>query len=156
VSVVRLFLIRHAKAGSRQRWTGEDRVRPLSESGIRQAKSLLGVLEPFGAAKISRVLSSPYTRCVETVVPLADQLGLTVEAVDALAEGKGPEALALARHLLERGIGVALCSHGDVVPEVLSGLVEGLPDPLPNAKGSTWVVDWGVGRPTARYLSAPD
>ena len=79
-----IFLVRHAHAGSRSRWTGDDALRPLSTRGHEQANGLVGVI---GDAPIGHILSSPYVRCMETVVPLAAARGLAVEPVDALAEG---------------------------------------------------------------------
>ena len=149
-------MIRHAKAGSRQRWEGDDRLRPVSPAGARQAKGLLGALEPFGGARIGRVVSSPYVRCIETVAPLAEQLGLEVEEAEDLAEGRAPEALGLARRWLSKGSGdVAACSHGDVVPFIVRALVPDLADPLPNAKGCTWVLEASGKKVTARYVAPP-
>lgn len=148
-----LFLIRHAKAGSRQRWQGDDRLRPLSPAGARQAKGLLAALEPLGASGIRRVVSSPYVRCIETVAPLAEQLGLEVEIADELAEGRAADGVRVARRWLKED--VAACSHGDVVPFVVCSLVPDLPDPLPNAKGCTWVLEGAGKKVAARYVPPP-
>jgi 8-oxo-dGTP diphosphatase len=138
--VVPVLLIRHAHAGTRRDWVGDDKLRPLSQKGYRQAVSLVRRLEGWGPG---RILSSPYVRCVQTVQPLADDLGLKVEEVDELAEGAGLAALRLVRSLADRPI--ALCTHGDVIPEVLVALAdEDRLDlgPAPHqAKGSTWVLE---------------
>jgi 8-oxo-(d)GTP phosphatase len=142
---VPVLLIRHAQAGSRRDWSGEDQLRPLSSSGRRQAKRLTGALTPFSP---QRILSSPYTRCLETVEPLAKVLGLPIEPTKQLAEGAGAEALELIRSFA--GEKVALCTHGDVIPEVLVALAdEDRLDLGPNprqAKGSTWVLEANGGR----------
>ncbi len=140
-----VLLIRHAAAGSRKEWKGDDRLRPVSDKGRRQAKALIEQLEPWAP---SRVLSSPYRRCVETVKPLADELGLKVEEVDELAEGAALDAVNLVRSL--QGSHVALCTHGDVIPEILVALadedhLELGPAPR-QAKGSTWVLESKNGR----------
>ena len=67
-SRVTIYLVRHAKAGERNVWEGDDRLRPLSGRGHLQARGLLDVLED---AQFDRLLSSPYVRCMETVVPLS-------------------------------------------------------------------------------------
>ncbi len=149
---VTLLLIRHANAGSRKDWSGDDRLRPLSTKGRRQARTLVDQLEPWAP---SRVLSSPYRRCMETVKPLADDLGLKVEGVDELAEGAGRRSVELVRSLHDTH--VALCTHGDVIPEILVALAdEDRLDlgPAPRqAKGSTWVLLSHNGRfVEARYL----
>ena len=79
-----LYLVRHAKAGSRSSWDGDDRLRPLTKMGRREAEGIADLLRD---APLERVLSSPYVRCTETVAPLAARRGLEVEEHDALAEG---------------------------------------------------------------------
>lgn len=61
-------------------------------------------------------MSSPYVRCVETVEPLAAELGLPVELDDRLAEGAS--AMRAFELLAELDGGIA-CTHGDVVETVL-------------------------------------
>ena len=65
---VPLLLVRHAHAHARKEWSGDDRLRPLSANGLRQAEGLIAVFGNF--ARPSRVLSSPYLRCMQTVEPL--------------------------------------------------------------------------------------
>jgi 8-oxo-dGTP diphosphatase len=150
-----LLLIRHAHAGARKEWKGEDTLRPLSLRGERQARRLVRTVEGWG---VQRVLSSPYARCTETVQPLAKSLGLKVEIVDALGEGHGSEALQLARALAHEK--VALCTHGDVILDILVPLAdEDRLDlgPRPRqAKGSVWVLEsTGPLFTKATYLPAP-
>ncbi|HVC86069.1 MAG TPA: phosphoglycerate mutase family protein [Gaiellaceae bacterium] len=112
------LLLRHASAGSRRRWEGDDKLRSLDARGCRQAEALVELLLPFG---VRRVVSSPYVRCVETVGPLAAALGVEVELDDRLAEGAGGSALELLRE-----DGVVVCTHGDVIEHVLDrGLKKG-------------------------------
>ena len=69
-------------------------------------------------AKFDRVLSSPYVRCMETVVPIAADRGRSVEPVEALAEGaRLDETLALVRK--HTASGALMCTHGDVMPMLL-------------------------------------
>ena len=134
-----IFLVRHAHAGSRSRWTGDDSLRPLSARGHEQANGLVAVI---GDAPIGHILSSPYVRCMETVVPLAAARGLAVEPVDALAEGAAVrDTLALiAKHA---GAGAVMATHGDVIPAVLSALARRGVAVDPDArspKGCTWIL----------------
>ena len=78
-----LYLVRHAKAGQRSRWDGPDHLRPLTKAGRAQAQALAAWLanEP-----ISRLLSSPYVRCVQTLEPLAEKLALEIEITEHLTE----------------------------------------------------------------------
>ena len=109
-------LIRHAAAGDREDWDGDDFHRPLNARGRRQAAELVELLRPYG---VRRVLSSPYVRCVETVRPLATALELSVEPDDRLAEGAGAGAVELLRE-----DGVVCCTHGDIAEEVLGRQVK--------------------------------
>ena len=89
-----------------------------------------------------RILSSPYTRCLETVQPLARKLGVPVEATPALAEGASTrEVVEILASLPDDSV---LCTHGDVVPAVIDALqargmaLDGEPD---YRKGATWVIE---------------
>lgn len=150
-----LYLVRHADAGHRSDFDGPDRRRPLSARGRRQADGLRDHLEATG---ITRLLASPFTRCVETLEPLAATLGLEVEPDDRLGEGQGAlPALGLAEEL--RHTPVAFCSHGDVIPDVLEELVRRgikLKDDLRWQKASAWVLTWdGDHLKKGRYLPPP-
>ncbi|GAC1506025.1 MAG: hypothetical protein NVS1B3_05170 [Candidatus Dormibacteraceae bacterium] len=149
------YVVRHAKSGSRSHWSGDDRLRPLSKKGQKQAEALVSILEPF---PISVVYSSPFLRCVQTVQPLAKAHQLPIKQTAALGEGRG---LAGAMQMLgdpklKRAV---LCTHGDIMWELVEELVkrkvvkagEGGFD-----KGSTWVVDVEDGSfVRARYIPAP-
>jgi 8-oxo-dGTP diphosphatase len=103
-----LLVIRHARAGDRAEWQGDDRKRPLDKRGRRQAQALVDELAEF---PLTRILSSPYDRCVQTVEPLAAARGLQIEVRDELGEERQYlEGAALARSLV--GEPVALCVHG--------------------------------------------
>lgn len=115
-----LVLIRHADAGDRTRWEGDDARRPLSTKGRRQAEALASELS---RTRLERILSSPADRCVQTLEPLARARRLEIERFEALAEGAPAEAtLALLRELA--GTPAALCSHGDVIENVIGWLRE--------------------------------
>lgn len=103
-----LLVIRHARAGDRAEWQGDDRKRPLDKRGRRQAQALVDELAEF---PLTRILSSPYDRCVQTVEPLAAARGLQIELSDELGEERQHlEGAALARSLV--GEPVALSVHG--------------------------------------------
>ena len=149
------YVVRHAKAGDRSDWSGDDRLRPLTKSGERQAEALA---EMLGRESIDKILSSGYLRCVQTVEPLASRRNLPVEPVKELEEGAGGESvLRLVQKF--RGRNVVLCTHGDVMEELLERLIaQGLVQRARAnmEKGSTWVLEEKDGKVTgARYLPAP-
>jgi 8-oxo-dGTP diphosphatase len=137
---VTVYLVRHAKAGDRHVWEGNDEDRPLSGRGRIQSRGLVPLLAD---ATFDRLLSSPYVRCMETLIPLAAQRGLAIEPVEALAEGGGlDDAVALVRKHVEHG--AVLCTHGDIIPMLLSyyadrGVDIGKSPQWP--KGSTWILE---------------
>lgn len=134
-----LHLVRHADAGDRLAWRGDDFLRPLDDHGLRQAEAIAATL---ATRPVKRVLSSPAVRCVDTVSPLADLLGLAVEAHDALAEGTHPAAaFELAMSLASDEGDAVLCSHGDVIPGMLWAFTRygaDIPDRNRCKKASIW------------------
>lgn len=150
-----LFLMRHATAGDRTKWDGIDAIRPITKKGRRQTKALA---ESYADAGIERIYTSPYTRCVETVEPLADSIGAKVVEHDALAEGPDIDAAyALCDELV--GYNAVLCSHGDVIPAVINRMMWAgldLESRFYCSKGSVWEVNLQGGRfTTARYVPPP-
>jgi 8-oxo-dGTP diphosphatase len=127
-----VLVVRHADAGDRETWHGDDALRPLDDRGRRQAEALPDRLAGF---PIERLLSSPLVRCVQSLEPLARARGLEVELADELTEGAGPETAA---RMLEglAGQAAVACGHGpELVP--LFGKVK---------KGETVVVEPADGR----------
>ena len=108
-----VLLLRHASAGKRSEWTGDDSLRPLDERGRKQAVALR---DRLAKENIGRIVSSPYRRCVETVEPLAAGLGISVEVDERLAEGTPPR---IAQSLLAELDGGLACTHGDVIEGLL-------------------------------------
>jgi 8-oxo-(d)GTP phosphatase len=145
-----IALVRHAKAGSRSNWDGDDALRPLSGSGQEQARQLDALLGLFGP---DRVVTAPPVRCRDSVVPLAERLGLAIDEEPLLGEAAYLDdpaaALARLRELAGvRGVTVA-CSQGGVIPGLVGTLATGAglpdvdPDDVPAKKGSTWLLTFG-------------
>ena len=155
MEVKRIYFIRHAAALERRLWHHVDHQRPLNEHGYGQAEKLFRRLR---AARIERVISSPALRCTDTVWPLAKALGLAIVKHDALFEGASARAaLALMRRTRARR--AAMCTHGDVMEDVLDELVRcgvHLDGGMRLAKGAYWVLDLGdEGVTRAVYHHAP-
>lgn len=150
----KLYVVRHADAGHRSGHE-PDEGRRLSERGRRQAE---GLRDQLADAGITRLLASPFVRCMETLGPLSERLGVPVEADARLGEGRGAAgALAVADEV--RGTNAVLCSHGDVIPDLLDELLSRgtkLKDELRWQKASTWVLSWDGDELTkGRYLPPP-
>ncbi|MCM6773787.1 NUDIX hydrolase [Nocardia sp. CDC159] len=145
-----LLVVRHAKAGRRGRYAGPDEERPLEPAGYEQALTLAPNLLTFGPKEI---VSAPPRRCVETVQPLADELGTDIILEPLLSE-KGyaaapQEALTRVRSLVSPDTVRVICSQGKVIPPLLANWAEidgvALP-PARNRKGSVWVLSIADGR----------
>jgi phosphohistidine phosphatase SixA len=78
-----ILLVRHASAGDRYEWEGDDNLRPLDERGLRQADELVELLAGY---QVKQVVSSPALRCIQTLEPLALGLGFEVEIRQELSE----------------------------------------------------------------------
>jgi phosphohistidine phosphatase SixA len=136
---VTIYLVRHAKAGSRHEWHGDDQSRPLSKAGRRQADALAARLGELG---VSTMVSSPFVRCVQTLAPLAEAVNGVVITDDCLGEGRHfDKVLALMTALPE---GSVICSHGDVIPETIAALQRRGCTPTASPewrKASVWVLE---------------
>lgn len=134
-----VYLVRHAHAGERSAWEGDDKVRPLSHQGAMQSHGIADSLVNNG---ITRLISSPYTRCYQTLEPLGELLSLEVERHSALAEDAKPKAtMALLKELSSTR--AAVVTHGDVIFNALQHLAnEGmrLKPPVDAKKASIWVL----------------
>ena len=105
-----LWLIRHARAGSKRMWKALDAERPLDSLGLVHALGLVGLFpEPPTA-----LIASPTRRCIQTLQPIADAHALPIRQDDRLAPTAPlDEMLTL---LLEAGsAGTVFCTHGEVL-----------------------------------------
>ncbi|MEO7263017.1 MAG: NUDIX domain-containing protein [Jatrophihabitantaceae bacterium] len=142
-----LLLFRHAKAGKRSAFRGDDRLRPLDKTGRRQARESVPALAAFCPR---RVLAADRVRCEQSVQPLADKLGLQVLSGPTLADeaySEDPDAgLAEVHKLLEQPGTTLICSQGETIPALLERLTAPCA-PYPARKGSVWalsIADRGV------------
>jgi 8-oxo-(d)GTP phosphatase len=150
-SLSTVLLVRHAKAGKRAEWTGEDDLRPLSPAGHRQAEALRKLAPLFG---VDRVFSAPPARCVQTVEGVAADLGVPVTPVPSLSEHGYWEdpARGLAEFpvILAAGGTPVVASQGGVIPDVVAALAAASgvtpatdgDGALPAKKGSVWVLSF--------------
>ncbi len=164
VSLVPLFLVRHAHAGARSAWDGDDSSRPLSPKGYAQAIAIAALLAD---RSISYLGSSPAVRCVETLAPLVPQLEIDVHVLPELAEGSDVDtAVDLVVSLAKSR--AALCAHGDLIPAIVDALIaRGMSVPGTDArghavhpllacqKGSVWEIAFDGKKPTKGIYHPP-
>ena len=148
-----LFLVRHAKAGKRSQWDDDDSLRPLVADGVRQSEVIAEAIAPLHPTAL---FSSPFLRCVQTLEPLGKAVGLPVVAHELLAEGANFIGTVDWMHTLADG--AVMCSHGDVIPEVIDALerrgmeVSGFRE---SRKGSVWVLERHKGSFTGGHAWPP-
>lgn len=134
-----LYLVRHAKAGKRSEWDDIDSLRPLSATGWSQAEM---IAKELGKHKIANLISSPATRCVQTLEPISKLAKLKIKIDERLVEhGDIEDMIEIVEDVADSSV---LSSHGDMIPELIKALVrrgmkiESKPD---WRKGSVWAIE---------------
>jgi 8-oxo-dGTP diphosphatase len=142
---VPLILLRHASAGSKRAWPGDDLDRPLDPHGAADAERLAPLLACFGSC---RVISSAAERCVATVRPFAALTGTPIE-IDAdmtapRASGITPGTLKRAGQIVDDGQPAVICAHRENLPPLLHAICARLgaepPAGPPLHKAAWWVL----------------
>jgi 8-oxo-dGTP diphosphatase len=135
-----MLLVRHAKAGKRSEFRGDDRLRPLDKIGRRHARDSVRFLAAFNP---QRVLAADRLRCEQTVLPLAKSLSLRVQIAPEFSDesfSEDPERTVKAFLTLAASPSNAvICSQGVAIPGLLQRLDAPAVD-LPCRKGSVWSV----------------
>lgn len=124
-----MLLLRHASAGERLLLPSADRARRLDRIGRVDSRRLPEALADY---TVDRIVTSPHTRCVQTVGPIARTRGLAVEHREELApDASRRDVLAILAELP----GTALvCTHREVIERLFSGQVS-------CEKGGAWLVE---------------
>jgi phosphohistidine phosphatase SixA len=123
LSAPTLIVLRHGHAVARSDWRGPDLDRPLRGSGRHQAAALVPLARTHG---IRRVLSSPATRCVQTVAGMLVDADARVELLPGLGEDATPPqrsaALQVVSRLSSGEHNALVCSHRPVLPQLFEAL----------------------------------
>lgn len=145
-----VMIVRHATAGSRTRYKGDDRQRPLDKHGRAQAESLVGQLLSFGAGEL---FAADRVRCQQTLDPLAEELGVEIRSEPALTEEAYADNRKAGRQrileIADATTNPVICTQGKVIPDLIAWWCESdgvRPDKSRNRKGSTWVLSLAGGR----------
>ena len=135
-----IVLVRHARAGKRSDWKGDDRQRPIDKVGRRQAGRLADLLVHFAP---ERICSADLVRCTQTVEPLGAALGVPLLTDPAFSDetfSRSPgttEDAVLA--LAKPGKVSVVCSQGVAIPGIVERLGRGVV-PVDTRKGAFWVL----------------
>lgn len=167
--MIRIEIVRHAQAVARSDWSEADRQRPLTDRGRAQSTA---IADQIGAAPGTRLIASPFTRCLQTLEPLAERLGTTITHDERLGEtdqvvahdagdrwviaawlgGRALAAIDEAIGTAPDGSCVVVCSHGDVLPALLAVVVgrDGIAlEDVHLKKGARFTIDVHDGRATS-------
>lgn len=128
-----LIILRHAKATPRANWMGgksvNDGKRPLLPAGVLQAKKLISLLDAFAP---TRVITSPWKRCLNTVAPYANKKKLKIIERSQLSEfgnKKGPKRTKnVVVDVLEDGRAAVICSHRPALPTIFDTIKKFAPE----------------------------
>jgi 8-oxo-dGTP diphosphatase len=144
-------LVRHANAGERKTFKGNDNLRPLDDSGQAQAAGLAQLLPLF---EPKALYTATPLRCRQTLQPLADKLTMPLVTDSAFAEpATVDEVPAKVKVALDRltelrsGPNSVICSQGKIIPPLLAALNPSA-DPafFKTAKGGSWLLTWSGDR----------
>ncbi|MEU3306746.1 NUDIX domain-containing protein [Nocardiopsis sp. NPDC006832] len=146
-----IVLLRHLSAGDKRSWDGGDLLRPLDERGRADAMSLPRVLGAYGNL---RALSSSAARCTESLLPYTVECDAGMRTEPAFTVGGGGREHEVARareafaRVLDEGLPTVVCTHGELVPELLTEALTRFDAPLSQQrglrKGSFWVLHVSV------------
>jgi 8-oxo-(d)GTP phosphatase len=143
-----LVIVRHGRSRSRSAWHDADPLRPLNSRGRERAAALVPILAAYG---LTRVITSPSVRCLDTVLPYAVAAGHRARVKEGLSEpgfaaepGRAPYHLT---QLIERGNAAVVCTHGPILPVLLEQLA-GMVDPDEPAAQATLskTAESGIGK----------
>jgi 8-oxo-(d)GTP phosphatase len=143
-ATVPFILVRHASAGRRRDWAGDDLARPLDGPGAADAVALGRLLVCYGPA---RVISSAAERCMATVTPYAKLIDaeVEIEPLFTVDQPAGERAAAdRAAQIASQGQPALICAHRENLPTLLAAVCGQLgsaaPGGPPLAKGGCLVL----------------
>jgi 8-oxo-dGTP diphosphatase len=147
------ILLRHAAAGRKSSWRGDDLLRPLDSRGKADARALDGLL---GCYRPARVISSAAERCLGTVRPYAERIGAPIEAEPAFTvRSSGGDRTEAAKRrmtdLVARPSPAVICAHRENLPVLLAQARAELNEPEPAdewtpPKAGFWVLHLAAGK----------
>lgn len=156
-----LLVVRHASAGDRDAWNGDDRDRPLDELGRAQAVGLVEILRAYG---VHRAATADVRRCRDTLGPFSAATGVPVAVEPAVTVGRfeaEPDRALRAALDLGAGAPAVLCGQREVIPSLVARLCEELGAPVTARdvgepdKGATVVLHLSGSRLVAREMLPP-
>jgi 8-oxo-dGTP diphosphatase len=107
----------------------DDGNRPLLPQGAAEAKKLIKLLDAFAP---KRVITSPWSRCLNTVAPYANKRKLKIIERSQLSEfgnKKGPKRTKnVVLDVIEEGQSAVICSHRPALPTIFDTIKKYAPE----------------------------
>jgi len=117
--------VRHGKAVPGETWDGPDATRPLLHRGTEQARAIAGGIAAYSP---ERLFSSTAARCLATITPFAERSALEIKSTVDLSQdaysSSGSAVTALVVKRLKKQQTTVMCSHGPVLPQIVSALID--------------------------------
>jgi 8-oxo-dGTP diphosphatase len=122
-----VVVVRHASAGDKRAWAGDDADRPLDRKGLAQSVTIGALLTAYG---VERAGSADVRRCRDTLEPLAQSAGVGIEVLPATTaaafdQDKDTGARAVL-DLVTTGGPAAWCGQREVIPRLAAALCTSL------------------------------
>jgi len=150
-----IITVRHGKAVPPTTWDGPDSTRPLMQRGTDQAIAIAPGIAAFGP---ERIVSSTAARCLATIDPLAQLTQLGVKANTGISQDAYELGSArvheIVRKRLKKQLTAVLCSHGPVLPVIISEIAAQTGTPMDNALNRAGELD--TGDFTVTHISRDD
>ncbi|QPK84097.1 NUDIX hydrolase [Corynebacterium qintianiae] len=143
----RILYVRHGRAHDREKWSGDDNLRPLDKKGRRQSEMLVPMLAPFFP---ERIFSAEPDRCQTTVAPLADELALDVTVDQHFGDNAWIENQVACKeafmNVVKLGGTSVICAQGHIMPDMIAWLSDSgrlpIDAPINVKKGGAWVLSF--------------
>ncbi|WP_054952640.1 NUDIX hydrolase [Flaviflexus massiliensis] len=127
-----LIVVRHSRAMKRSAWKkgkGSEDTRPLTPAGEKMAKEMIPLLSAYG---VTRLVSSPWERCVATLQPYRQAMGIEIETHDSLTEAAHEKKQRPVYRLIDELLRVneapvALCAHRPTLPTIVEAFKDRAP-----------------------------
>jgi 8-oxo-dGTP diphosphatase len=121
-----VVVVRHASAGDKRAWGGDDADRPLDGRGLAQSVTIGAVLTAYG---VERAGSADVRRCRDTLEPLARSAGVDVEVLPATTAAafdhdNDTGANAVLDLVTKASGAVAWCGQREVIPRLAAALCD--------------------------------
>ncbi len=126
-----IIVVRHGKAVPPEDWDGPDATRPLLHRGLDQVANIAPSIAAFHPVKL---ISSTAARCQATLEPLSALIDRPIALNNDLSQDtydlNEARVHKVVRRRLEKKVSAVLCSHGPVIPDIISMIAEETGTPL--------------------------